>query len=240
MNIINYETPSRFDEVVVDKSANPRRGLTASEIAVKFAKDFPVGTHSDPTRISVEELDNWFCQNGLLVLPPEGVSKKSDAWLGHLQRRHQCLRDLNKASTHPRMRDYGVEPFIAKPRGGMIIIRPPHEQIVQCDVARKLDTVLTTKRTQLRYLMESADWSVLPEHERAIAEELGGEVDLMEANLRNHIDHIRSKFDRLAHKISSAVKRKEIVPQNGGIKAFIEADKTLVVDLSPMWKQAEN
>jgi len=206
----------------LEKTANPLRGNSLRDAAAQFAKDFPLGSYKQPRKISIEEFDRWLETQGLLVVPPDGTPKDSDAWLGHLQRRHQFIGQINKAATHPRMRDdYGLNCFAIRPKSGMIWIRPPHEQIAQGEIPSKIATVLKTRRKQLRYLMESADWAVLPPYERMFAEAINDDIDTFEKHILVGVEGITDKFNKLAHKIQKSVEANEYQPTNGGIKMLL-------------------
>src|SRR5690349_4656093 len=87
-------------DVSIDRpwgKANPRRGAGHTDTALMFLRDHPVGETLTP-----EKFDEWAQRLGLLNVPT-GAPKQSDAWLAHLQRRHQLRYNINKAATHPRM-----------------------------------------------------------------------------------------------------------------------------------------
>jgi hypothetical protein len=209
---------------------NPNRGSAMKEIALRFAERFPLEKFGQPKNISIEDLDQWLDEQNLLVLPPVGTPKDSDAWLGHLQRRHQCIQNINKASTHPRMRDEGSHCYIIKPQYGRVIIRAPHEQIAQGEIPTKITTILRTRRQQLRYLMESADWEVLPAEERVAVKYLTHAIDGFEETVMSQIRTIGKQFNELASAIQKAVDSKMIIPKNGGINNVLSNLENITYD----------
>lgn len=210
-------TPDFFQSKKKPLVASPRRGTAHdTQLAVKLVADHPLGTE-----LSSEKLDEWFAKHGEFILPPDGIDKKSDAWMAHLQRRHQTIKRVNKSSSHPRMTEMGGTPFVIVSMTGKFLIRAPQEQIVRGEVPKKVLSLLLYKRTHLRYLMESADWSVLPAYERIFAESLERDLDLFEVHIRSSADSLSMKFAEIEGKLRRALATGEIVPKNGGIKKFL-------------------
>jgi len=217
--------------VGIDRVANDRRGTDEYiDHASDFISKWPLGTYKQPKTLSVDDFDKWLESRGILTVPPEGTGKQSDQWLGHLQRRHHAAKKLVLASTNrAKMERSGVTPFSIKIGGGVVTVLAPHERIATGEIPGKIETVLKTRRRQLRYLMEGADWAVLPEHERMRAETLNEDINDFEYHVRGHVEHLARKFDRLAHTIQMAVEDGRIEPVNGGINRFL-ADPTDTVD----------
>jgi hypothetical protein len=209
-------------ETALEHKASSQRGtMRYTQLAVAFVTQFPIGTE-----VTTAAFDEWLAAHGELTVPPEGTPKNSDAWLGHLQRRHICLNRINKSSTHPRITEYGdAMPFVLVHQRGLYLVRAPHDQIVKGEIPLKLVSILDTKRKQLRYLMESADWSLLPAHERFLAEALEDDISLFEQNIRNTADNLGMKFGKLRVKIQNAITSGVIQPRNGGVKRFLESPK---------------
>lgn len=236
----------------INAKANEKRGSRAQNLISDFWGRFGLGDkmtglHVGPMTILTEEFDRWAYSVGLLPsVPPSTADKKSDEWMAHVQRRHQAASDVRKASTHPRVRDeQGMKPFtiafgsaenawtdewgrIQHERVGVVTIREVHQQIAVGGAAEKVESIVKTKRRQLQHLMESADWSVLPEHERAIAEELSSDINMFEDQIHLSTRYIREKFQRLARKISNSVTNKVIVPVNGGIRTLLAPEEDLI------------
>ena len=199
--------------------ASDRRGTAHyTELAKFFVKDFPIGTD-----LSAALIDQWLHDRKELVVPPEGVAKSSDQWLGHLQRRHIIIGRINKSSTHPRMRDQGSVAFVIIARGGKFQVKAPHEVIVQGELPKKVLSVCVTGRKKLRYLMESADWTVLPPFEKAMAESIDDDIDLFEEHIGSSARSLETKLAKLDGKIRRGLASGEIVPikEGGGISGFL-------------------
>jgi len=213
---------------MTDTNTRKARGELIREAALQLTKDFPLGSYNQPTKINTEKFDYWMESQGLLEVPPEGISKDSDAWLGHLQRRHQCIGALNKAGGNKlRMNDANLKCYVIRPKNGMIWIRPSHEVIAQAELPKKIESVFQTKRKQLEYLMESADWSVLPVYERMFAEGLYDDIDTFEKHVTVSVEGITSKFNKLASKIKTSTENNEYQATNGGIKMMLASEEEL-------------
>lgn len=192
--------------------ASDLRGRGYTELAKAFVARFPVGT-----TMSAEELDKWFEEHRMLTIPPVYAPKSSDAWMGHLQRRHICRSRINKAATHPRMVDDGSSSFIIAAIGGLFEVRAPHLAVTKGELPRKIITLTKTKRKQLVYLMQSADWSVLPPSERVAAEMIFYDIEKFAKDARSDADHISFKLAQFEAKIRKAMEMGEIVAQNHGL-----------------------
>lgn len=207
--------------------ANDRRGTARyTELAIEFLSDFPIGTRN----LEVEKIDRWFHEHGVLEqLPLTNDSgdplygRNSDAWLAHLQRRHQEIKKLNKSSAHPRLLDSGSQPFTLTPGpGGTYSVRSAYEAITGAELPKKVLSLTITKRKQLRYLMESADWSILPPWERAFAEAIDEDIDAFQNTIEAGANHLGNKLARLETKIRQSIASGEIKPANSGIQKFLE------------------
>lgn len=199
------------------RGSNWLRGREYNMAARAFVLSNPAGSILEPST-----LDRALAELGMLVIPVEGTAKSDDAWMAHLQRRHIMVSRLNKAGTHPRMKDGSVTFFIAA-EGGKYYVRAPHEHISQGALPAKIESLLITKRKELRYLMESSDWSVLPIHERVFAEALDDDIENFEAQVHQATFFLTKKFDKLRLKLTASVKDGSLIPVNGGVKNFIAA-----------------
>lgn len=194
--------------------ANPRRGANYEDRAREFVAAHPIGT-----TITAQEFDEWAWDNGYLPRLSADADKQSDAWKAHLQRRHELRTGLVRAGAHPRM----DTPFtIEHVAGGVYEICSPQVAISQTKMLARIESLTDRKRTQLRYLMQSADWSVLPAHERAFAEALFDDIEMFKDSLDLSIRSLDRKFDKLAHRLRKAVESGEIRPRNGGIKQIVD------------------
>jgi hypothetical protein len=200
--------------------ANDRRGKGHTDLAKVFVKDHPIGT-----ALSADTLDEWMAQHGMLELPLPEAPKNSDAWMGHLQRRHIMRGRLNKAGTHPRMSEEGSMPFIITAIKGGYEVRSPEIAASKAELPRKISRLTQTKRQQLAYLMQSADWSALPPHERSIAETIYDDIDAFTADIKTDADRISRKLAKLEHRIRLALEAGEIKPRNHGIQGLLESSQ---------------
>ena len=201
--------------------ASDRRGMGYADLAKKFLVSFPLNSKIHP-----DQFDAWLHQHGMLVLPPANSPKNSDAWLSHLQRRHIMKGRLNKAASHPRMASEGSTAFSIVAIGGGLEVLASHLAVSKIELPNKLKTLAVTKRQQLAYLMQSADWSALPPHERAIGEEIYSDIDAFVEDTGTRADRISAKLARLEHRIGAMLASGEIVPRNGGFTQMLAAPET--------------
>lgn len=198
-------------------TANPRRGVNGVDPALAFARAFPVGTTLTPGTF-----DAWAQEHGYLSVP-ESEDKQADAWKAHLQRRHELRYRIMKAGTHPRMIDQGCPTFtIEALSGGTWEVRAPAEAIAQSRLTQQVNSLVITKRKALRYLMQSADWSVLPAYEKVFAESLYRDINHFANTVAFHGHELEAKFGDLQIKLRDAVARGEIPERaSGGVQALI-------------------
>src|SRR5262245_13685396 len=87
---------------------NKLRGRNYNDLAISFARKFPI-----KSTLTVEQFDEWAAQEHCYPGPvPLNAPKQSDAWKAHLQRRYELQSGLRKASTHPRLYDDGLQPYL--------------------------------------------------------------------------------------------------------------------------------
>ncbi len=203
--------------------ANDKRGTAIDSNGVSYtehAAEF-VDAHPVNTTLSGETLDDWMQSRGLLTVPSSEASKNSDAWLGHLQRRHIIRGRLNKAANHPRMRE-GSTPFVLAAIRGGFEVRSPQAAFMKGELPRKIRTLTETKRRQLAELMQSADWSQLPVHERRIAETIYDDIEYYAVDTKTGADRISQKLSKLEHRIRQAIKSGELVPTNHALQYLVD------------------
>ena len=198
--------------------AHTRRGRSFHEQAVQFVKDFPIGVS-----LTNEQFDKWAFDNGFIDrLPQEGVDKKSDEWLAHLTRRNQLRTNLFKASTHPNMIEAGSVCFVITMMGnGAMIVEPPQTALEKTEFASKLEGLVYTKRRQLGYLMQSVDFTKLPAHQKALAENLYDELSDWNRIVQLQTELFDTRMHKLIRNIALGVKSGEIHPENHAIHALI-------------------
>jgi len=191
---------------------NPDRGLNFHLAAKTFVRAFPVGTTLEPA-----DFDEWAIKHGYLA-PPKSHNKQTDSWKGFLQRRHELKYGINRAGTHTRMKK---NPFVIESSaGGRWEVRSPQAAIAQSNLANRVISLMVTKRRQLAYLMQSADYSSLPSHDRAYAEALADDIRDYGENVERLGRQLNDKFSRLRRKL-------EVAAQSGVISANSDAIKSI-------------
>jgi hypothetical protein len=177
-------------------------GKSFTQHAIDFAEEFPLGSF-----LIRETFDEWLAAAKLLTIPPIDAPKDSDAWLGHLQRRHILYVKLNKACSHPRMAEYGIDPFILTAiRGGYEVCTPTSE-VINSKITKKFQSITETKRKQLKELMQGADWSKIPYQEKEIAIVIYDDIrDFAEAT-KHAADLISKKLVRLQNRVERLLGR---------------------------------
>jgi hypothetical protein len=196
--------------------ANPKRGLRYHELALAFVKDHPIGT-----TLTVEEFDTWAQHRGELNVPT-GAPKHSDAWKAHLQRRHELRNKLRTASCHPRMLESGSTPFsLDQITQGALEVRKPQDAIVHANIPKKIASLITTKRKQLDYVMQSADWEHIPPHLKERLETIHEDIDAFKENIDLHERHLSQKLVRLQLKLKREIEIGAITPVNHGLQQLL-------------------
>ena len=208
-------------------AANPLRGANYNELALSFARAYPVGSTLMP-----DDFDKWAVSSGGYThsVPAETERKgadghSSDRWLAHLQRRHQLRANVNKAGAHTRISSHGARPFIITQEGRGLVVRSPEVALAKNDMTKRVTSLCGHKRKNLAYLMQSADWEVLPPHERAIAEALYDDIDKFERDISSNAEWLTNKFVKLEQKIRRACESGRIQPQNGGISRLLSDEQ---------------
>jgi hypothetical protein len=210
--------PGMFPKTMTQKpwgQAHPQRGAGHHDTASLFLESHPLGT-----QLRSDDFDRWAAAQGLLKLP-QVESKQDDAWKAHLQRRHELRYRINKAGTHPRMETPFIIEAISFDRWE---VRSPEVAISQNKILRQVERLTNTKKKHLDYLMQSADWSILPIHERVLAEALYDDIDLFQRQIELCATSLETKLARLQHKIRKGVESGAIDPVNSGIKRILEIE----------------
>src|SRR5262245_20815786 len=196
--------------------ANPRRGANHVDTALAFIRDFPIGS-----TLSTEDFDRSGDKMRLFSVPV-GYPKKSDTWLAHLQRRHQARYNINKAGAHPRMKDLGSNAFVIEfVTADVYEVRSPEVAISKNQIAKSMDSLFRTKKKNLAHLLQSADWDLLPPHEKAFAESLWDDIAKCEQSINLETSHLAGKYEKLRSKLDRAVESGAIQPKNHGIRQLI-------------------
>ena len=161
VNPLALEIAESLGSTLPVKAANPRRGAQYRDDAIEFAKLYPIGS-----TLTWDEFLDFAIDRGIIAIETlpteeEAADKQSNAWLAHLQRRHQVRASLNKASAHPAMIPYGGA-FTIEPSGGGLVVRSTAQAIAASDAPSRIASLATSKRQKLEYLIQSTDWSQLP------------------------------------------------------------------------------
>jgi hypothetical protein len=211
--------------------AHPRRGQHFDELARAFIKDFPIGSLLSP-----RQLDEWLQGQGLLSIPSTNAPKRGDAWLSHLQRRHEWRFKINRAGTHPRMEE-GATPFViefvkgakgdpddsTKETVRRYQVRRPEVAAMQTQITQRMESLAAWHRKNLSYLLQSVDFDRLPVHEQQYLSDLDYEIRYAIKDTGEAWDRLEERVARAKARIKTSVERGEIKPINGGITALLAA-----------------
>jgi hypothetical protein len=203
-------------------TSDPRKGDRHKHVAVRFAVQFPVGT-----TLTVDEFDLWCESEGLLTVPPSPVAKSSDAWLAHLQRRHQIKHGLNQALTHARMNAVGgVQPCrivsVSTPGGRRFEVLNLTDAVSNNKMAKSVTSLTKTHRTRILYAMQAADWEMVPAIDRL-------RLQMIFDHIEGYGDLITSEGERLTRRIDAAIRSIEhlvqsgLLPASSGVRAALTA-----------------
>lgn len=199
------------------KPANRLRGKSFHEHAVAFSEAFPIGEALTP-----EKFDAWAHANGYLNVP-FGVSKQSDVWLAHLQRRHQLRYSINKAAMHPRLREEGRVPFIIEHAGtNLWEVRDAVDAINQDATAKKLARLAVVQRRKLLYLQQSEDFVQLPPYLRMAVTDISADIDSALQKTALEAKDLERRIARITDRVRAAIEAGEITPGNGGIAGLLD------------------
>lgn len=200
------------------KPANKMRGKPFHEHAVAFSEAFAIGDALTP-----EKFDAWAHQKGYLSVP-DGVSKQSDIWLAHLQRRHQLRYSINKAAMHPRMREENRMPFTIDHAGpNLWEVRNVVDAINQDATARKLARLAVVQKRKLLYLQQSEDFVQLPPYLRMAVTDISADIDSALQKTALEAKDLERRIDRITDRVRAAIESGEIKPGNGGIAGLLDA-----------------
>jgi len=202
------------------KAANKRRGAEYRDDAIEFAKQYPIGSTLTWDEFTQFSIDQGIIDVASLPTEEEAADKQSNAWLAHLQRRHQVRTSLNKASAHPAMIPYGGA-FVIEPSGGGLVVRSTAQAMAANDAPRRIASLATSKRQKLEYLIQSTDWSQLPAHERGLAEAVRRDIDDWVEVVNLQATQLERKFVDLGHHLNKLVAIGQVQATNGGITGLL-------------------
>jgi hypothetical protein len=175
--------------------------------AVAFIKKFPLGD-----KLTHEKFDDWAIRRDLLK-EPRSRSSDSDAWLAHLQRRHQVRYQINSAGLSPRMRDDGHPTFVIQRTSSHIYeVMAAHKAIITHDTARKVQSLARTKRKQVLKLMQGVNFDQLEPYMKAFVESLADEAMQFRDRIELEAELLHTKYVRLARRLEDLVAAGRLQP----------------------------
>jgi hypothetical protein len=209
-------------------TVSPNRGLKWTDHAVDFGRTFkPEDEVTTGTELTQDQFCEWAFKRQLLPsLPPEDCPKDSDEWLAHLQRRHIVRQTLNNAASHPRMRDYGVEPFhVHSIATNTLKVDSTSDsfQLAAAKVPTRQKSLFRRQKLQLKHLKESVDYTLLPPICQLQVDQIAGMLDDFDSEFAVKANNLERRFHALQHNIKLQVERGEITPKNGGIAGLLQA-----------------
>jgi hypothetical protein len=210
---------SAIPDFAIEK-LSPGIGKRYRQAAKDFIIYYPIGS-----QLTWDEFTQFAVNYGLLdtaLLPSQQdmQNKQSDAWLAHLQRRHQARAKINNSARHDVMNDYGGA-YTIEASGGALIVRSTAVALAENTAAKKIKSLSSTKKNQLNRLMQSTDWDQLPPHEKGLAETISIDIDNFVARIVLESNQLEQKFRRVAHRLSSLVQTGQINAPNGGITGLL-------------------
>jgi len=172
------------------------------EHAVAFVVQYPIGTV-----LTREAFDQWLLDRGLIPrLPPDGIDKDSDAWLGHIQRRHQHRERLNKAATHSRMfQEWNSVSYMIVTTANGYEICAPQIAAERIQLPHHLETITETMRKKLAALMQSTDWQSLPSDMRDMASEVYEDILALKDDTKVGAMRIENRMGRWQKRLSRRI-----------------------------------
>lgn len=203
------------------KPEHGNRGTTDQDIrnaCVAFITEFPYGT-----RLATDQFDAWLERQGLLNVPVN-VSKRSDAWKAHLQRRHEIKRKMTTFSTTTKIRRDGTRaPFVIETiagSNGQWEVRSPEHAISLKEPGLRVQKLVDTNRRKIEQLMASADWERLPPYMKVFARSLLGAIDTFKSTIDAHGSGLDRQFQELQNDLKELEREGVLKSANGGIKAI--------------------
>lgn len=151
--------------------------------------------------------------------------KSTPEWKAHVNERNALKQRLENASVHSDMQSGpGAFSIRIHQAGHSLTLVPVMEALVENQATNKVTNLVLDHRMKLARLIQSADWSVLPAHERIFAEELFGAIDDYAASIRDGGFRLNNRFIRLKSRLDSSMRSGELVPANGALKALVYGD----------------
>ena len=200
--------------------ANPLRGASFHNAAVAFVRKFPTGTE-----LTAEEFDDHCFAAGINYAPTDRT-KGSEAWQAFLQRRHQAKVGINKAASHPRMLDIEMcQPFSIVQQGqGRLVVKSALEAAVTTSTAKQVESLVNSKKTALRHLLQSVDFNSLAPAHQAQVQNLFDNIEDYEYQIKGSSQRLTQKFDRLRVGFRDLIALGTLKPQNGALNELVGFD----------------
>jgi hypothetical protein len=195
------------------KPANALRGKPFHDHAVAFSIAFKIGDTLTP-----DKFDAWAHGCGFLDVPVE-ADKRSDVWLAHL---HQLRYSINKAATHPRMREENRQPFTIDYAGSKVWeVRATIDAMQRDDTARKLTRLAVVQRRKLLYLQQSEDFVELPQYLRLAVLDLSAEINQTLRETSVIAEGLEARIQRVIDRVQASIEAGEVTPKNDGIRGLL-------------------
>ena len=176
-------------------TAATSRGMRHHDAAVAFLAAYPIGSV-----LSADAFGEWLVHYGLIEAPTD-TRKDCDAWIAHLHRRNQIKKCINKAASHRRMSEQGLQPYAVMGKGLTLEVLATHVAIQKANVGARIPKFVRTVRRQLNELMQSTEWAKLPPYERIFAESLFSDTNTAEKIIEIQCAHLDDKYIALAKKL---------------------------------------
>lgn len=208
-------------------------GLKYDQLASRFLDTFPLGK-----QLSTARFDAWAEAEGLYKVQPAPApnEKMTVERLAMLQERHIWRNRLHTASIHPRRNESPGGPFAVEHVKGtkdMLEVRAPYLAIAQNETPRLAFSSIVSKETYIVRLIESQDWSQLPETQRTMGMILlnGIQSYISRAEFENRM--LEGQFEQYRRSLADGVKSGQIQPVNSALKALTEGIYALQHEAPP-------
>lgn len=157
--------------------------------AISLADTFPINIP-----FTVEEFDLWASTRNRYTIPQDG-DKQGDAWKATLQRRHELIQGINRASETSDMRSHGGAYALVNERGGKLQRISPGQHMAHPSLSmRKLKSLLTTKRAQLEHALRAEDFTGKHPYVKTLYIKLYRQIENFEIHIRGQVEVLDTDF----------------------------------------------
>jgi hypothetical protein len=157
--------------------------------AIALADTFPINTP-----FTVEEFDLWASTRNRYAIPQDS-DKQGDAWKATLQRRHELIQGINRASETQDMLSHGGAYALVNERGGKLQRISPEQHIAHPSLSmRKLKSLLTTKRAQLEHALRAEDFTAKHPYVKALYVKLYRQIENFETHIKGQVEVLDTEF----------------------------------------------